>query len=114
MVDRKYVDTILDTLSHCPQHIVGHVMQFGQERIQRVAVFYHPGIKASDPALVVKSEKALLQQDRGICDAPGMCEHSLCALGIWNLVVFRCLLRIHQTPIILHESEDSSCVGTFS
>ena len=75
------------------------------------STFSISGIKTRDSALVVKLEKSLLQENGSMCNAPGVCKHSFCALGMRDLVVFMSSFWVHQTPVVLHESEDSSCVS---
>ena len=74
MVNRKCVDTILHTLSHSGQNVIRHMVQFDQERVQRVRMFHVSRIKLRDSVFVVKLEKSLLQDNGSASDAPGMRE----------------------------------------
>ena len=75
MVNRKYVDTILHTLLRSGQNVIRHMVQFDQERVQRIPMFHISRIKLRNSALVVKPEKSLLQDNGSVSDAPGIREH---------------------------------------
>ena len=81
------------------------------ERLWRIALLCVLRVETRNPAFVVKLEKSLLQNDRGMCDAPRMCEHSFCALGMRSIAAFVSAIRVQDTPVTFHESKNSTCVS---